>query len=93
MPLDTALTDELVMEGLARELVNKLNTMRRDSGLDVTDRINVKIKSTDKVQSMYQYHQDYIRNEVLALSISFEDNIGTEWDLNGEPAKIELNKV
>jgi isoleucyl-tRNA synthetase len=47
----------------------------------------------DLVKDMYEQHNDYIRNEVLALSISFEDNSGTDWDLNGEPAKIELSKA
>lgn len=91
--LDTALTDELLNEGLARELINKINTMRRDSGFDVTDRIHIKIQSTPRVQQSYKAFGDMIDKEVLALSVKFADNDGAAWDLNGEPATIALVKA
>lgn len=91
--LDTALTDELLMEGLARELVNKINTMRREDGYAVTDRIAIKIESTERLKDCFRKYQDYIAHEVLATAITFAPCDGAEWDLNGEPAKIVLSKV
>lgn len=92
--LETALTEDLLVEGIARELVNKINTMRREAGLDVTDRIHVKMETTERVKSAYSHYEDYIQSEVLALSVKFDASVdGTEWDINDEPAKIALSKA
>lgn len=94
LALDTTLTDELVEEGLAREIINKINTMRRDDGFDVTDRIHVKMQTTEKVKTSFLKFHDYITQEILALDVSFDGhNQGTEWMLNDEPAKIEITKA
>lgn len=93
LALDTALSDELIKEGLAREIVNKINTMRREGGFDVTDRIRVKIQSTPKVSQCYQQYKEYIDSEVLSVETKFENTSGMEWDLNGEPAVISLVKA
>lgn len=90
--LDTALTDALVMEGLAREVVNKINTMRRDAGFAVSDRIVVKLDTTPKVEEAFKHFEDYICGEVLAVKVSFAPCEGTEWDLNGERAVIAIEK-
>jgi isoleucyl-tRNA synthetase len=91
--LNTVLTDALEIEGLAREMVNKINTMRREQGLSVTDRIHVKMETSPRVKQCYEVHGDYIRNEVLALAVHFEPCTGEKWDLNGEPAEIIINKA
>ena len=91
--LDTDLNEELLKEGLARELVNKINTMRRDQDFAITDRIKLKIKTTDKVKESFKKYNDYITNEVLATDVSFEDCAGTEWDLNGEMTTISITKT
>lgn len=88
--LDTALTEELLLEGLAREVVNKINTMRRDAGFEVTDRIHIKIEATDRLRECFDKFGEMINGEVLALSVDFGPCEGTAWDLNGEPAKIGL---
>ena len=88
--LDTALTEELLIEGLSREVVNKINTMRREAGLAVTDRIHVKMQTTERVQHCFKLYGDVIRDEVLALSVEFGPCEGTPWDLNGEPTIISL---
>jgi isoleucyl-tRNA synthetase len=90
--LDTQLTPELVREGMARELINKINTMRRDEGYAVTDRISVTLQTTESVKSVFEAYHDYICHEVLALDVRFEPCTGTEWDLNGEPTIIALSK-
>lgn len=93
--LDTALTDELLLEGLAREIVNKINTMRREAGLAVSDRIHVRICTSPQVEKAFQQHKDFIRNEILAKEVIFvhKDPNMTLWDLNGEPASISISKA
>ncbi len=91
--LDTAITPDLVTEGLAREVVNKVNTMRRDAGFEVTDRIEMKLGTTEAVKKAFEVHGEYIRGEILATEVAFEPCEGTEWDLNGEAATILLTKV
>lgn len=91
--LQTELTDELLSEGLARELVNKINTMRREADLAVSDRIKVFIESTARVQASFEKHREFLCNEVLAVEVTFGSSTGTEWDLNGETAKISIQKA
>lgn len=90
--LDTNLTPALIREALAREVVNKINTMRREIGFEVTDRIHVKIEATKNVEECFKEYGDYICGEVLATKVDFGPNNGSEWDLNGELSKIELVK-
>lgn len=90
--LETELNEDLLAEGLAREIVNKINTMRREGGLAVTDRIAVQIETTSHVRQSFERYYDYICNEVLAVQVRFEACQGTAWDLNGEPAKITICK-
>jgi isoleucyl-tRNA synthetase len=90
--LDTSLSDALLAEGLAREIVNKVNTMRRESGFAVTDRIKVFMQSTDRLKAAYGEFADYINNEVLAVEWNFDFVEGVEWDLNGESTKIAIEK-
>jgi isoleucyl-tRNA synthetase len=88
--LDTALTEELLLEGLARELVNKLNSMRREGGFAVTDRIAIEMQTSERVKHALELHREYIMHEVLGTQVIFECPEGTEWDLNGEPCKIAI---
>lgn len=91
--LDTTLNEDLLQEGLAREIVNKINTMRRDEGFAVSDRIKLKLETTDRVKECFDKHGKYISDEVLAVDVIFGQCNGTSWDLNGEMAKIELEKA
>ena len=91
--LDTALTEELLKEGLARELVNKINTMRRDLGLEVSDRIKLTLQTTPRVQECFALHREYITGETLAVEVHFGPCEGTPWDINGEETAISIHKV
>jgi isoleucyl-tRNA synthetase len=91
--LDTALTEELLTEGLARELINKINTMRRDDGFAVVDRISIKLQTTARVKACFEQFRETICREVLATDVSFEECVGTSWDLNGEPTVIAISKA
>jgi isoleucyl-tRNA synthetase len=92
--LDTHLTDALLLEGLSREIVNKINTMRRDLDFSVTDRIRVKIEGTDRLRLCFDTFFDYITHEVLAEKVEFGPcPEGTSWDLNGELCQITVERV
>ncbi len=91
---DPTLTEDLLMEGLAREIVNKINTMRRDADLHVSDRIEVTIEGTDRVEQAFALHKEYICHEVLATHVLFKPSKeGKEWELNGEPTRISIQRV
>ena len=91
--LNTTLSEELLNEGLAREIVNKINTMRREGGYEVTDRIKVIIETSPRVEQAFKQFFDLITHEVLATKVEFKPCDGSEWDLNGEMAKIKIEKA
>lgn len=91
--LDIELTEELLREGLARELVNKVQNMRKTSGLEVTDRIVVEFAAGAEVQSAVTAHQAYVKAETLAKAVTGTPELTGEaepWDLNGFPCKIAI---
>ena len=84
--LDLTLTPELEMEGIARELVNRIQKIRKDSNFELTDRINVKIKADEKINAAINEYNDYICAEILS------DDIETVTDLQ-EGIAIEVNEI
>ncbi|MBM3160114.1 MAG: isoleucine--tRNA ligase [Bacteroidetes bacterium] len=70
--LDITITDELKQEGIARELVNRIQNLRKEMGLDVTDRIRIELKSTPEIELAVKKFKQYIEDEVLSNDISFE---------------------
>lgn len=93
--LDVQLTDELIAEGMARELVNRIQNIRKDSNFDVTDRIRVTLQDLESIQSAISGYNDYIANEVLADSVSIGDvGAGQTVDLlDGEQIQILVERV
>lgn len=92
--LNTSLDDALIKEGLSRELTNRIQKMRRDCDFAVTDRIHVEIETSDVVKEAYLSHKDWVKSEILALSVTFTQcPQGTHWDLNGHNALISLKKA
>ena len=69
--LDVTLTDELKREGIAREIINRVQNLRKDSGLEVNDRIRLTIDTNDLVRQAIESNNEYICNEVLAKEIAF----------------------
>jgi isoleucyl-tRNA synthetase len=93
--LDTTLTAELVNEGLAREFVNRVQNMRKDAGLSVTDRIRIYFESSDKVASAISRMSDYIKSETLATQVHTGRNGAQhweKWEIDGEPCEIGISK-
>jgi isoleucyl-tRNA synthetase len=94
--LDITLTEELRQEGIARELINRVQNLRKDSGLEVTDKINLFVECSSELQNAIQKNGEYVCNEVLANNIQFE-TLGTDSliiDIVEEgDAKIALKKA
>ena len=92
--LDITITDELRNEGHARELVNKIQTLRKEMDLNVTDRINVKVQEQEEIKYAVINFNDYIRAEVLAENLSMVDNVdnGTILDINGISLNVAIHK-
>jgi len=93
--LDIQLTEELELEGCARELVNKIQNLRKENGFDVTDRIVISLDADDMLKKATERYYQYICGEVLAESIQTTNNqaLINEIDINGVLTKIELRKV
>lgn len=94
--LDLAIDDELRREGFARELVNKIQFMRKKAGFEITDRIEVGVNTTALVREAVEQHRSLIMTETLAEALSFEDIAGEtkeEWQLNGEATTLMLRRV
>ncbi|MFQ5864436.1 MAG: isoleucine--tRNA ligase [bacterium] len=94
--LDIELSEELRLEGLAREFVSRVQNMRKEAGFDVVDRIKIYYQSSDKLSKAIETQAEYIRNETLAETISANSERCTyieEWDINGEKAVIGIMKV
>jgi isoleucyl-tRNA synthetase len=90
--LDTTITPELRLEGLAREIVSKVQNMRRDAGFQVSDRINLTWRSSDGelAQALEQYHS-HISNEVLATNIVRDNDLeASEFQIDGHTIELEV---
>ena len=93
--LDTTLDADLIDEGIAREFVSKIQNLRKDSGFEVTDRIKLYYFSDESVMKAVQSKSDYIKNETLADSIEFNDNLSSfiEEELVSVKVKIYIEKL
>lgn len=92
--LDTNLTDELIEEGFVREIISKIQTMRKDSGFDVTDRISVVFDGSEKIAKIFAANDAEIKSQTLADSIDAGDaKDGKNWNVNGEKVDIAIQKA
>ena len=92
--LDTCLTPELIEEGFVREIISKVQTMRKESGFEVTDHITVCVQNNEIISSVLKANEKLIRNEVLADQVCYERMEGyeKEWDINGEKVVLGIKK-
>ncbi len=91
--LNTHLTKELILEGIARELVSKVQNIRKNKDLNVIDRINIMIKADEEVEASLQMFDEYIKKETLALDIKHSDNLSEKYDLNGHEVWLDIEKI
>jgi isoleucyl-tRNA synthetase len=92
--LDTNLTPELIEEGFVREIISKVQTMRKEAGFEVTDRITLYAKDNDRILSVMDAHKDEISRDVLADEIVSGSTEGyeKEWNINGEDVTLGVKK-
>jgi len=93
--LDTNLTPELVEEGFVRELVSKIQTMRKEAGFEVQDHIEVFESENERLGEIMKKYESELKKEVLAEKITYGslDGYTKEWNVNGEAVKLGVRKV
>lgn len=91
--LEIELTDELKREGIARELVNRIQNMRKDNAYEITDRINIVVSSDANTDAAISQYADYIKSQVLADSITIADNDGVVVDFDEYKLNIKIEKA
>ena len=90
--LDTEITKELREEGYAREFTSKVQNLRKDSGFELTDRIEIYFEADSEIKNALDNFKDAIKKETLADSLSYKEMDAEEFDLNGIIAKIQAAK-
>ena len=92
--LDTNLTPELVEEGFVRELISKIQTMRKEAGFEVMDKITVSAMGNDKIDAILKKYEDQIKDEVLAVTVVYGEVSGysKEWNINGEQVTLGVER-
>lgn len=91
--LDTQLTPELVSEGLARELISKVQQMRKQKDFDMMDNINIAVRCDDESRAAFDEHREYIMKETLAVSLDYTEDALEEFKLNGHVTGIAVEKI
>ncbi len=92
--LDTALSEELIEEGFVRELISKIQTMRKDADFEVLDRIRAFHSGNDKIAEIFEKNKDAIKADVLADEIiSGTGGFSKEWNINGEKVTLSVEKI
>ena len=93
--LETKLNDELIEEGFVRELVSKLQNMRKESGFEVMDHINIYVSGNEEISDIFSRNGEYIKTQVLADDIidGSDCDSSKEWNINGENVKLGVLRV
>ena len=93
--LDLQLTEELINEGVARELVNRIQNLRKETGLEVTDKIILNLKNDESIVNAVEQNKDYICSETLAEDLVLQDQVanGSEVEINGLMTQIAITKL
>ncbi len=91
--LNTERTEELILEGIAREFVSKVQNLRKTKEFNVIDRINVYIKGDETFNKALDSFLEYIKNETLAIKVEEKENLTNKYDLNGHEVLIDIEKI
>ena len=93
--LDTNLSEELIEEGFVREVISKIQTMRKEAGFEVMDKIIVNVDKNAKIEDIINNNLDEIKLEVLAEKVEFGKMSGysKEWNINGENVSLGVEKI
>ena len=90
--LDTNLTKDLILEGIAREMISKVQNIRKENDYNIIDRINLYYKGDEEVDEAVNKFDEFIKKETLAINISVKEGINNSYDLNGHEVFIETEK-
>ncbi len=93
--LDLNLNENLINEGIAREIINRIQNIRKNQGLDVTDKIEINLKNNEKLEEALNSNLDYIKGETLAIKLYFSENLnkGEKIEFDDIKTVITINKV
>lgn len=91
--LNTELTDELILEGNAREIVSKVQQLRKNKDFDVVDRIKLYYNADQEIEKSFKEFEQYIKDETLAVEISKKDNLNDKLDINSHEVLIDIEKI
>ena len=93
--LDTKLTLELIEEGFVREIISKVQTMRKEADFQVTDKIVISCKGNEKIEELIRANADQIKSEVLAVDVKFDEANGyvKDWSINGENVTMGVERA
>ena len=93
--LDTKLTPELIEEGFVREIISKVQTMRKEADFQVTDKIVISCKGNEKIEQLIKANADQIKSEVLAVDVKFDEANGyvKDWSINGENVTMGVERA
>ena len=91
--LNTELTEDLILEGLAREFVRKVQSLRKDNDYVITDRINVYYDGNDMIDKTIEKYNEYIKNETLAVELIKDSSLVDECDMNGIAVKVKTERI
>jgi len=91
--LEVELTDELKNEGMARELINRIQNIRKESGFEITDRVRISLAPQPEVEKAVAGFSDYIKTQLLADVIQVEQNDGQEVDFDEFKLNIKVDKI
>ena len=92
--LDTNLSEELLEEGFVREIISKIQTMRKEADFEVMDKIEVTYEGTEKAEKVFADNADVIAEETLALNVTeaAPEGFVKDWKINGEEVKLGVQK-
>jgi isoleucyl-tRNA synthetase len=93
--LDISVTEELKLEGIARELINRIQNLRKESGFDVTDKINIVLQQHPETDAAVTVHKNYIMSQVLGISLETVENVegGVDVDMDDYILGMKLTKI
>lgn len=90
--LDTTLTDDLILEGIAREMISKVQQLRKNKEFNVADRITLYYNGDEDIEKCIEQFAEYIKAETLSLEIIKKDNLEEKYDLNGHECSIDVER-
>ena len=91
--LNTELNEDLILEGLAREIVRKVQSLRKDNDYVITDRIKLYYDGSDIIDKTMDKYSDYIKNETLAVELIKDSSLVESYDMNGEAVKVKTERI